>query len=725
MRNGSDATWAAEDTFLYRLMYAPDFSNGTVSDEEYEYGTPETDPFHFVWDISSYVRTGANSAKIQSNPRFNFSLRLKDVVIEIGESMPSLNINTNKVHESFGLTGNAGWDPSLNINTNKQASSAVEPSPTGSLPVYMPKGIPGIPSSIEVSSTGKLRFKMGQRDFGVRSRTSIPEGKWSDDVKKEDTWKPLQRGESVVAKWQGADYTVERKITLHPDHIAVADTIRNTGDQLVGLIFENRLDLPENPKRVLIAGRAVQKHLKQRSSPAHPTAMAEFENLVIGLVAEDDIFRIHAKSFAEEGVIGLSDPQLGIAPGKAHTLEWSIYMASNGDYWDFVNAIRRNWGSNATLQGPSKWVVPAAVPAKADQFAPWSQKASMIVLCNPTVTRQEARQEGDEKVSLQFGTAFLMCKTWCENARNAMRKIKEADPKVETFIYTHPNLCTEPGHEQLYQDSRALNIAGGVSKTAYIKSPSLFMTTLGNSYGKALMETYKFIVEELDCNVYIDEITASPMVLWGAYDEWDGCTVVIDKASHAVKGKRSSAILLQQPWRAALLEYLGSKGKKMVIANGSHYTRTMLNWKNLQCFNEGDLGNDLVVDSHLSHPLCLAQPYGGNTPERMQTRYKAARGLLDRGGILFTAFSAEFPMFPITPVELHSGYVIGKERILTNRSGQFGWGDDSSAEVHVFDGQGKRVEKPDVKEVRMDKQVLTEIRMPSDHMAILVRNNTK
>ena len=29
-------------------------------------------------------------------------------------------------------------------------------------------------------------------------------------------------------------------------------------------------------------------------------------------------------------------------------------------------------------------------------------------------------------------------------------------------------------------------------------------------------------------------------------------------------------------------------------------------------------------------------------------------------------------MFPITPVELHEGYIIGQERIITNRSGLFG-----------------------------------------------------
>ena len=47
-------------------------------------------------------------------------------------------------------------------------------------------------------------------------------------------------------------------------------------------------------------------------------------------------------------------------------------------------------------------------------------------------------------------------------------------------------------------------------------------------------------------------------------------------------------------------------------------------------------------------------------------------------------------MFPITPVELHEGYIIGQERIITNRSGLFGWGDSSRHEVHVFDDQGAK-----------------------------------
>jgi hypothetical protein len=124
-----------------------------------------------------------------------------------------------------------------------------------------------------------------------------------------------------------------------------------------------------------------------------------------------------------------------------------------------------------------------------------------------------------------------------------------------------------------------------------------------------------------------------------------------------------------------------------------------------------------AVAAHLSHPLCLTHYSGPFSTER----YQAAQRLLDRAGIRGVGFCADVSAFPITPIELRAGVVIGRERILTNRSGRFGWGDDSGATPYVFDGQGKRVPDPDVRKVRQGGKVFTELRMPGDHLAILVR----
>ena len=325
-----------------------------------------------------------------------------------------------------------------------------------------------------------------------------------------------------------------------------------------------------------------------------------------------------------------------------------------------------------------------------------------------------------DKPALMFGTAVLDPDEpqWLDNMRRFVRLMKEVAPTVKVFAYLNKNLCCEVGYEQKYRDSVAMDGRGKPATSPY-GYPGLFVPTLENSYGKAMTEVYKYYVENLDANIYLDDIINWAYVLPGDGDTtWDGCTVLIDPVSHAVTRKQSSPFLVVQPWMGSLIEYLKSKGKT-AMGNGYLQTRTMLSW-GIPCFVENGMGQQALISSHLGTPLAWAGYLQG------QPGYEHAWKSLNVGGIPCTR-SGDWNdhMFPITSVELHSGIVIGKERILTNRSGQFGWGDDSQADVYVFDGKGKRVEKPNVKEIRQGNKVLTELRMPSDYMAILVKKNTK
>jgi hypothetical protein len=78
-------------------------------------------------------------------------------------------------------------------------------------------------------------------------------------------------------------------------------------------------------------------------------------------------------------------------------------------------------------------------------------------------------------------------------------------------------------------------------------------------------------------------------------------------------------------------------------------------------------------------------------------------------------------MFPFTPIELHEGYVIGKERILTNRSGLFGWGDNTDFAAHVFDRDGKETGEVAVRKVVRNGVTFAEVRIPEGYSAALVR----
>ena len=82
-------------------------------------------------------------------------------------------------------------------------------------------------------------------------------------------------------------------------------------------------------------------------------------------------------------------------------------------------------------------------------------------------------------------------------------------------------------------------------------------------------------------------------------------------------------------------------------------------------------------------------------------------------------------LYPATPMELHSGYIIAEERIITKKSGWFGWEDDSNHEIHVYDETGREVKKHPMKTLRKAGQTWSEIRLPQDWSAIIIRKKAR
>ena len=134
-----------------------------------------------------------------------------------------------------------------------------------------------------------------------------------------------------------------------------------------------------------------------------------------------------------------------------------------------------------------------------------------------------------------------------------------------------------------------------------------------------------------------------------------------------------------------------------------------------------------LLDTHFACPIGL----GNHFMEKNQAdTARHIREMLGYGALYYadTIYQEKPPtwpfvsvMFPITPVELREGMVLGAERIQTAKSGRFGWPDGAAADVYVIDADGHRVTDPQVKEVIENGQRLFEIRMPSDQFAVLVK----
>ena len=88
---------------------------------------------------------------------------------------------------------------------------------------------------------------------------------------------------------------------------------------------------------------------------------------------------------------------------------------------------------------------------------------------------------------------------------------------------------------------------------------------------------------------------------------------------------------------------------------------------------------------HLSTPLA----YGLGTPPFSTIVERLDYGCLYIRTHLNYRSTAVSRFYPITIEEIHSGWIQGKERIITNRSGKFGWEGAYKARLWQYDDTGK------------------------------------
>lgn len=676
-----DLSWSRGDH--WRVVYSYSFEPNTASKERL-YGS--TDPFLLVWDVTRYVTPGTNIVRLE----------LRQLV----EKPTTIVLRNVKVEGGRPLA--------------PAAREVVLPAPTGPLPTIIAKLPPKTPLRVRPAATGGFEIDVGGTTLRIITRASLPNGRWHE-TKFRPGGKPIAETESATASWRVGNCRIDRRISVFADHVRVVDTVTNLGDELVGVMIQHRLTGSGPPARVLLAGRTARDGTLGVRNSAHPSAFAEWDELGVGIVAEDDIFRVHVRSFREPGGIGLADDQLGLAPAASHTLEWSIYPRPGGDYWDFVNAVRRNWDVNITIPGPLLFAMYFRNRNSGPWYADWVRRRGARILVTG------AGRHADGKPA--HGTGLRSAKPWIAAQAGWIRKLRAEMPGVAVLPYFHAQISTEPNAERRYADARLLNAQSAHLRYPYRYPLPLFVPTRGNGYGRALRETIAALLKTTQASgLYWDEMAYSVQPF--TYQApWDGCTVVIDPRTHRVTGKRSSVALLMQPFKLELVEHLRKSGK-ILIANSQAVTRTMQRQNIVRFVETASYSN--VIDTHLGCPLGL----GNHHPENSAAdAARTVRRILEFGGAYWNHTFQREPadwnftdvMFPITPVELHPHVLLGEERILTARSGRFGWPDGAEADVIVVDGNGERVKRPNVRAQRDDGRWLHEIRMPSDHFAVLVK----
>ncbi|MBE6370345.1 MAG: hypothetical protein E7056_09355 [Lentisphaerae bacterium] len=577
--------------------------------------------------------------------------------------------------------------------------------PQGELPFYAPEKAVDTPLYKDLqSSKNQISFKLSDAAITVKSEfltEGIPWGSLDNSAIKHT-----------------------REVEPRGEYILVRDKFVNNSDKIAAILQRHTMSSSDKFSRIYIGGGEYPTRFNAERNPdSNPSIIGVNDKYSIGFLPWCDALSVHCVGAVYNGAVQLADYQLAIAPRAEYTAEFIIVPWNKGDYFSWINQARRILDVNMTITLlPGLWM-----SSNATTLSESSQKAMIGNAGLNAVIQSNNCQRNAEGLEMR-GTE------WIESPLtqyHAMRKFLDKnypDKSVKQLVYFHSFLDTTVANLEKYPQDR-IRLADG-STTVYGANRGNnhlhCMFPSENGWGQVAEAWIDCIFDNIKADgIFWDEFVRSNIEY--AYNEnwWDNVSADINRNNGIVNRKKSSITLLSLPWRLKMLDKIRSRNMELII-NGAPTTHTMRQKKIQTMFETGQIAS--LNKGHLASPVAL----GDHLTEKMfSDAWRVMLRALDFGSLYCYYYTAKvYPrnheamskyMYPFTPVELHKGYIIGQERIITKVSGNFGWGDNSDFEAIVFDSNGQKTDKYPVKKVQKDNQTFAEVRLPASCAAVIIK----
>lgn len=561
--------------------------------------------------------------------------------------------------------------------------------------VRVPRLCPVAEPKFEVRrSPGCLAVEVGGRSVPVHSRFTVPGGNWAE----------MGGGLSLETPF----YAVTRRIVRCNDRLDVFDTFVSRTNALIGVKVRYEIPL-EGFEPVYVAGDPSPSAEKFEGG-RNPSVYGSFEDGTGGLalLAQDDVFRVQNVQYCQDGRFGIRTEGVAIPPNGERTVEWSIYPTATDDYFEFVNAVRRDWDVN--------FEIPGSFMFSLHRYRDFTREEAVESMRDNALTMRSTAAHFWRHLGGKY--AEYRSNIWgigknAERVRVLMKdrsiiledpkamndfeaayinRCRELTPELKTFAYIHNQISVDADDDK-YRDCRVVT-SRGKDLLYGSEAAKVFVPTADNLFGRDFLGLVDWYFKTFDLDgLYHDELNhCNERTYWGD-SLWDGATVELDERFQ-VRRKYSFVCLLKLGFTVKLFDSVLNRHRKMLIGNFSPETRTERRFK-FPRFEETFLSRWIAL-SHLYTPIQLGDMLTyANTPKDMAADQRMAV----RRGALYYHYSGNTgcpslssKMFPFTPIELHAGWLVGKERILTVMSGEFGWrGERPDVDVFVFDDCGREV----------------------------------
>jgi len=638
-------TWG--DAERWRLVYSPDFEprRNAPGSQHQVLGSA---PFQFTLRLDGVLRPGAN----------------RIVLRHVDPRLPAIVMRA------------------VRLEPQRRTRRAVAPPITASGAVDTTFAFDVLPGGGIAIASGGLRTRLD-------TEVSIPRGGWRHLGRDARGWDDLATTADGV-HGSALDVVLERRIRRAGRALEIRDTFVNRTTVDLGLIVKLRLNCDVTPATAILAGMPLPPEPRDlvSSEPQAPSAVAITPAGAVGLLPANDVAWIHAESFRDSLGIGLSDASLCIPARDSVELAWWVIPCAGGAYRDWIDVARARLQVDHTVQGGFAFGSFEMLAWPSERLRDWVRLRGLRYVSSPGPTASGSHG--------LHGPALLGSLGAQDSLKAFATAMHAAAPDVQVLAYFHAFLVNADFGIESYEKQR-LCVADG-SPLSYPRSSSqpqyeLVVPVPGSAFAADLERVLGRLWDLGFDGIYWDEMAWSSRV-WTYGSDWDGVSGEVDPRSHLLVRRKSAIPLLVQPWVTAQLAMIERRGK-VVVANTLATTRTMQRYA-FPRFVETAVTANLAL-AHLGSPVGLG--------DRLRQRDAAgiARGIhahLERGALYYyyapqatlTQPNLTAHMFPFTPQRLRDGTLWGEERILTSRSGRFGWDDLSSHTVHVFDAAGNEVE---------------------------------
>ena len=681
---------------VWQTLFSPDFTTSPA-----RYGLTEKDPYTYVLDVTEFLNdTGMNTFAIA-------------------------NLYTKTAEEKYKTKLPLVVNLDVVMKPADEAAAAMAPAPK----------LEGAPS-VEPLPAGGFAVVCGDTRLPVTSAFSQPGGGWNHlgnvaIASAGKAWKPKWRQVSDTEWRTEADtdeYTLSRVIRKTSNRIQVRDTLTNRTNAPVAVRFDNRLDFRGFTVPVCRMGGQTGQALDDYQSADNATLFYPLTDSGLGMVIEDDVYRNQARMHYDLMTrrTGARSDLFALDAKASYTLEWSLYATPTADYYDFINRARAEMGVNFTIPGPVYFTNYGSIAAMSDEAVRElvGRLNARYIAYWEVRTPDKLPQWGD-KQAVGTGVAIFdpVFKAELEKVKTATDRIHRACPGVKVTLYSH---CFFHGLEKpddpTFKDSWIVDRKGQRAISQYNGKTYVFYQslypTLSNSYGKAYEKMMDLYFDHFQFDwLYWDEsrgpgaTAADRESPSGAtFNAWDGHTAEIDPKTNRIIRTYALLPLLCDDYIISVVDRVRKRGG-FVLFNGAAATI-----RRATCPAMAETQDHITraYELHMGSPLA----YGFGKPRIEDIRRRLDLGTVYLRTHLDYASKVVTRFFPLTIEELHAGWVKGRERVITNRSGSFGWTGPFKARVWQYDRYGNELNANPPVRAYTDT---AEVEAPEDGVAVLER----